>query len=118
MPIVASAVYQYPEPSMGNIQGFDMDRINAELREALLAQCSPLALHVLQFQFAGEIRKSGGLRGLAAKTKQEPLPSAVISQVRLTLVLTVHIRDLWDAVRPFRIRYGRRSIHRCVSCDC
>ena len=62
-----------------------MERINTELREMLLVQCSPLALHVLQFQFAGEIRKSGGLRGLAAKTKQQPLPSAVILQVRSTV---------------------------------
>jgi hypothetical protein len=76
---------------MGNIQGFDMARINSELRELLLAQCAPLALHVLQFQFAGEIRKSGGLRGLAAKTHQEALPSAVINQVPLIAdVSTLH----------------------------
>ncbi|CAE7238243.1 RNF213 [Symbiodinium microadriaticum] len=81
MPAVTSSALQYPEPGLGNIQGFDMGRIEFELRETLLAQCSPLALHVLQFQFAGEIRKSGGLRGLAAKTRQEPLPSTIINQI-------------------------------------
>lgn len=65
----------------GRVSEFDFYRINADLRETLLATSSPLALHIFQFQYAGEIRKSGGLRGLGAKSKQIPLSVAIRDEV-------------------------------------
>jgi hypothetical protein len=47
----------------------------------LLANSSPLALQCAQFSYAGEIRKSGGLRRLGTKVPQKPLTDALIEQV-------------------------------------
>lgn len=77
MPIVAAAM----EQTTGRIEGFLFHQINHDLRETLLATCSPLALHIFQFQYSGEIRKSGGLRGLGSKTKQIPLSVSILNEV-------------------------------------
>jgi hypothetical protein len=71
----------------GRISDFDYQRINEDLREQLLATCAPLALHVFQFQYAGEIRKSGGLRGLATRMKQTPLSVATLDEVISCFIL-------------------------------
>eukprot|EP00602_Paraphysomonas_sp_CaronLab_P009208 CAMPEP_0185034388 /NCGR_PEP_ID=MMETSP1103-20130426/24249_1 /TAXON_ID=36769 /ORGANISM="Paraphysomonas bandaiensis, Strain Caron Lab Isolate" /LENGTH=1107 /DNA_ID=CAMNT_0027571029 /DNA_START=1161 /DNA_END=4484 /DNA_ORIENTATION=+ len=81
MPIVSAAAHQGLGPGGGHLKGFNFQRIDSELKEALLTSSSPLALHIHQFQFAGEVRKSGGLRGLAAKVKQVPLPAALADQI-------------------------------------
>jgi len=81
MPIVASGTQQSLNQGKGRISDFDYQRINEDLREQLLATCAPLALHVFQFQYAGEIRKSGGLRGLATRMKQTPLSVATLDEI-------------------------------------
>mmetsp|Transcript_5312 Transcript_5312/g.5426 ORF Transcript_5312/g.5426 Transcript_5312/m.5426 type:complete len:591 (-) Transcript_5312:37-1809(-) len=77
MPIVSAATEQIT----GRIEGFQFHKINHDLREVLLATCSPLALHIFQFQYSGEIRKSGGLRGLGSKTKQIPLSVSILNEI-------------------------------------
>jgi hypothetical protein len=73
--------------SGGRIQGFDFDTVEKDLMEMLLANSSPLALQCAQFSYAGEIRKSGGLRRLGAKIPQKNLADALIEQVsRLSLI--------------------------------
>ena len=67
--------------SGGRIQGFDFDLVEEELTETLLATSSPLALQCAQFSYAGEIRKSGGLRRLGAKISQKNLAASLIEQV-------------------------------------
>jgi hypothetical protein len=63
------------------LQGFDFDRVERYLISHLMPSCSPLVLQIVQFQFAGEIRKSGGLRSLQSKIRQYPLSAAVLDQV-------------------------------------
>lgn len=67
--------------SGGRIQGFDFESVEKDLMELLLATSSPLALQCAHFSYAGEIRKSGGLRRLGGKIPQKNLAEALIEQV-------------------------------------
>ena len=53
----------------------------AQLRKTLLGSAGPLALHTRQFQYAGELRKTGGLRFLGSRITQSALPTALLDQV-------------------------------------
>lgn len=66
----------------GRIEGFDFSRVEKNLTEVLLATCSPLSLQCAQFAYAGEVRKSGGLRKLGTKIPQINLTEEVIDQVQ------------------------------------
>jgi hypothetical protein len=85
-------------PGHGRVSDFDFGRINSDLREILLATCAPLALHIFQFQYTGEIRKSGGLRGLGSKTKQVPLSGAVLEEVRDLRIQIPHLHQIWREI--------------------
>ncbi len=66
----------------GQIRGFDFDLIENGVADALLASgASPLVLHVLQFQYSGEMIQKGFLRGLQGKVQQTVLPLSTIDQV-------------------------------------
>jgi hypothetical protein len=94
MPIVAASTLQSLQPGLGRVSEYDFRRINSDLRETLLATCAPLALHIFQYQYAGEIRKSGGLRGLGTKSKQIPLSVAILDEVRTLLLPSSSPTDL------------------------
>jgi len=71
----------------GDIRGYDVSRIESELRYTLLPSAEFIALQVRQFQYAGELRQSDGIARLKAIVTQEPLSSAFIDQVRSSFVL-------------------------------
>lgn len=72
---------------------FDFKYIESELTALLLASSSPLALQCAQFAYAGEIRKSGGLRRLGAKIPQLSLTGTLTDQVISFMLLSNYFNN-------------------------
>lgn len=65
----------------GRLSGFDFARIEAELKKSLLGSAGPIAVHTRQFQYAGELKRTGGLRFLGSRLRQAALSSSMLDQV-------------------------------------
>lgn len=83
MPLIRMAVQQSLEFGQGHILGFDMDYIENELCAELAPHAFPLVLQVVQYQFAGDIHQTGGLRSISSKVVQSSLSTNTLDQVNV-----------------------------------
>ena len=107
MPLINCYVKQDIEFGNGELLGFDFERIESDLRDALMPSLQPIAIAIGEFSFSvsfssnysiiyfyscvsdsstlfvsqGELKETGGLKLVSEKIKQEDLPSSVLDQV-------------------------------------
>jgi hypothetical protein len=83
----------------GSVAGFDLARIEAEIRDALLPSAHPVALLTRDFNFKNELKFTGALEMMCQRMRQESLSAPVLEQLwaeldtKYRLELLVHQLD-------------------------